>query len=68
MADTNENARREKLSENMRGHNIDFDTAVDRFVPYEEGGSSSVAPLDDDTKVKLGPKTRKNPNDPYCTC
>jgi hypothetical protein len=67
MAERKESAR-ETVKEHYQGHDIDFDTAVDRFSIMEEGSSPDVSPLDDDTEVDIGPKEPENPNDPYCIC
>jgi len=62
-------ADREKLQDYYQGHEIDIDTAVDRFEVLQDGASNSpVMESDDDTEVTLGPKTQENPNDPYCSC
>lgn len=53
------------VSERYRGHHIDINTAVDRFSILQDGADPNPSPLDEDTKVKLGPKTQENPNDPY---
>jgi hypothetical protein len=67
MAEKKESAR-ETVSERYCGHDIDFNTAVDRFEIMQEGADPNPSPLDDDTEVKLGPKEPENPNDPYCVC
>jgi hypothetical protein len=59
---------RETVSEHYRGHDIDIDTAVDRFSILETGADPKLELTDDDTEVKLGPKEPESPNDPYCTC
>jgi hypothetical protein len=61
-------ADRDKVQDHYKGHEVDIDTAVDRFSIMEEGANPNPPPLDDDTEVELGPKEPENPNDPYCTC
>lgn len=64
-------ADREKIRDWYQGHEIDIDTAVDRFDIMQEGAKDSphqVAKEVDDTEIDLGPKEPENPNDPYCTC
>jgi hypothetical protein len=61
-------ADRKEVSDHYKGHEIDFDTAVDRFEIMQEGANPNPSPLDDDTEVELGPKTQPKPNDPYCNC
>jgi hypothetical protein len=60
---------REEVQDYYEGHEIDIDTAVDRFSILEDGAKDSpVMASDDDTEVVLGPKTQEKPNDPYCNC
>lgn len=59
---------REVVQEHYCGHDIDIDTAVDRFSIMEDGANPKLESLDDDTEAKLGPKEPESPNDPYCTC
>lgn len=69
MAEKND---REVVQDHYQGHEIDLDTAVDRFSILEDGAQDSPImsgdTADDDTEVVLGPKEPENPNDPYCTC
>lgn len=58
-------ADRKEVSEHYRGHEVDFDTAVDRFEIMQEGADPNPPTLDKDTEVTLGPKTQPHPNDPY---
>ena len=57
-------ADRKEVSEHYRGHDIDFETAVDRFEILQDGAKDNSHD-DVDTEVKLGPKTQPHPNDPY---
>ena len=66
MADKNE--AREDVQDHYQGHEIDFDTAVDRFDILQDGANPSPPAMDDDVEVVLGPKEQPNPNDPYCNC
>jgi len=67
MADATE--KREDVQDHYQGHEIDTDTAVDRFEILQDGASDSPAmESDDDVEVTLGPKEQPNPNDPYCNC
>jgi hypothetical protein len=59
---------RKAVSDHYKGHEIDFNTAVDRMEIMQDGADPKVELTDDDTEVTLGPKTPENPNDPYCTC
>lgn len=69
MAEKPDSAR-ELVSEHYRGHDIDFDTAVDRMEIMQDGAKDSPHTKGevDDTEVEIGPKEQENPNDPYCTC
>lgn len=61
--------QRDKVSDHYCGHNIDIDTAEDHNVVLESGAEDSPImkgeSADEDTQVKLGPKTPEYPNDPY---
>lgn len=63
---------REDIQDHYRGHEIDIETAEDRFSvlegPAQDVPTTSGKTADDDTEAKLGPKEPEMPNDPYCTC
>lgn len=60
---------REAVQDHYQGHEIDIDTAVDRFEIMQEGANPNWPSQDDDTESDIGSKTPpKELNDPYCNC
>ena len=64
-----EQGGREPKQDYYQGHEVDIDTAVMADSILQDGAKDSpVMESDDDTEVRLGPKTQEKPNDPYCNC